>query len=403
MGWALLEFIVQVNLKAQEIDEHDWQGVQINAMEWLLAEGSIAVKGVQRNVADLLVGPGGPAFTPGQRSWIEQLRRQPLRLYDITEVLPGVGMRLCDALDTEEAPVMVYEKSGSKHAQVGNLIGVRIMDVDGHHEISGSAYPFSLLMNASLLAELHAVVEDAAVRGEKLSHRLSAIIRRCWIAQYVRPLPLPTVIDSHSGDPILLITDHYRVKHWDDLAAALETQSDIEGDRASGWARHFACADGLTRQSVSINLGKSEDRIEVFYKTQNYADRGRPWFEALAGKSVEFAGRVLSDPRSAMKNPPTGNPGSSATTVPNLPPEVLADAVEQVLRRTYANWSDEPIPALGGKTPRQAIATATGRERVRGLLRSYDAGEKDQAAQQGRREISYAFLWEALGLDRAAE
>lgn len=389
--------------RLHELDEHDWEGVQINAMEWLLAEGSIAFKGAQRNVADLLLGPGGPAFTPGQRTWIEQLRCQPLRLYDITEVLPGVGMRLCDALDTEAAPVMVYEKSGSEHAQVGNLIGVRIMDVDGHHEISGSAYPFSRLMNASLLAELHAVVDGAAVQGERLPHGLSAIIRRRWIAQYARPLPLPTVIDSHSGDPILLITDHYRVNNWDDLAAALETQSDIEGDRISGWARLFDCADGQTRQSVSINLGKSEDRIELFYKTQNYADQGRPWFEALAGKSVEFAGRVLSDPRSAMKNLPTGKPGSSATTVPNLPPEALAEAVEKALRRSYANWSDEPIPALGGKTPRQAIATATGRERVRGLLRSYEAGEKVQAAQQGRREISYAFLWEALGLDRAAE
>lgn len=392
----------QEQAKLQELDEHDWGGVQINAMEWLLAEGSIAVKGAQRNVADLLLGPGGPAFTPGQRAWIEQLRRQPLRLYDISEVLPGVGMRLCDALDTEAAPMMVYEKSGSEHAQVGTLIGVRIMEFDGHHEISGAAYPFSRLMNASLLAELHAVVEDAAVQGEELSLMLSAIIRRRWIAQYARPLPLPTVIDSHSGDPILLITDYYRVKNWDDLAAALKTQSDIEGDRACGWARHFDCADGLTRQSVSINLGKSEDRIELFYKTQNYADQGRPWFEALAGYSVEFAGRVLSDPRSAMKKPPTGKPGSSATTVPNLPPEALAEAVEQVLRRTYANWSDEPIPALGGKTPRQALATAAGRERVRGLLRSYEDGEKVQAAQQGRREISYAFLWEALGLDRAA-
>jgi hypothetical protein len=389
--------------RLQELDEYDLEGVQINAMEWLLAEGSIAVKGAQRNVAELLLGPGGPAFTPHQRSWIEQLRRRPLRLYDITEVLPGAGMRLCDALDTAAAPVMVYEKSGSEHARVGNLIGVRIMEADGHHEISGAAYPFSRLMNASLLAQLHAVVEDAAVQGEELPHRLSAIIRRCWIAQHARPLPLPALIDSHSGDPVLLIADHYRVRNWDDLAAALTTRSDIEGDRASGWARLFDCADGQTRQSVSINLGKSEDRIELFYKTQNYADQGRPWFEALAGKSVEFAGRVLADPRSATKNPPTGKPGSFATTVPNLPAEALAEAVEQVLRRTYANWSDEPIPALGGNTPRQALATASGRERVRGLLRSYEAGEKDQAEQQGRREISYAFLWEALGLDRTAE
>lgn len=62
----------------QKLDDEDWQGMQINAMEWLLAESSIAVKGVQRNVAELLLGPGGPPFAPGQRFWIEQLHRQPL-------------------------------------------------------------------------------------------------------------------------------------------------------------------------------------------------------------------------------------------------------------------------------------------------------------------------------------
>ena len=53
---------------------------------------------------------------------------------------------------------------------------------------------------------------------------------------------------------------------------------------------------------------------------------------------------------------------------------------------------------LDNKTPRQAIQTATGRERVKGLLRSYEASESRQAAEQGRREISYQFLWDALGI-----
>lgn len=386
----------------QQLDGDDWRGVHINAMEWLLAEGSIAVKGVQRDVTDLLLSSGGPAFLPAQRRWIEQLRRQPLRLYDITEVLPGVGMRLCDALDTEAAPVMVHEKSGSADARIGNQIGVRIMEVAGHHEMSGAAYPFSRFMNPSLMADLRAAAEDRVTHGNHLPQVLSAIIRRHWIAQYVRPLPLPTVIDSHSGDPILLITDHYRVMNWDVLAAALEALPDIQGERASGWARLLAYADGQTRQSVSINPGKSADRIEVFYKTQNYADQGRPWFEALAGVSVEFAGRVLSDPKGVMSNRSVGKGGPSVNATPDLPPEALAEIVEKVLRHSYANWSDEPIQALAGKTPRQAIKTPAGRERVLGLLRSYEAGEKEQAAQQGRREISYAFLWQAIGLDRSA-
>jgi len=385
-----------------KLGDDDWQGVQINAMEWLLSEGSIAVKGVQRNVAGMLLGPGGPAFTPAQRSWIVQLGRRPLRLYDITEVLSGIGMRLCDALDTEAAPLMVQERSGSGYARVGNLIGVRIMEVGSHHEISGAAYPFSRLMNASLLGELRAAVAGSAAHGDDLPRSLSAIIRRNWIAQYARPLPLPTVTDSISGDPVLLITDHYRVANWDALAAALGAESDVEGDRAAGWARRFECADGLRRHSVSINPGKSADRIEVFYRTQNYADQGRAWFDKLAGASVAFVGRVLSDPKGIMSKVSAGAvPPTSAD--PGLPPEALAEIVEKVLLRTYANWSDEPIQALGGKTPRQAIATPAGRERVKGLLRTYETGETEQAARQERRVISYDFLWQALGLDRSAE
>ena len=78
----------------------------------------------------------------------------------------------------------------------------------------------------------------------------------------------------------------------------------------------------------------------------------------------------------------------------------LGDFIETALKRHYADWPDEPIPALDGRTPRQAIQNLPGMERVKGLLRSYEDGEVQQAAQQGRREVSYQFLWDALGLKR---
>ena len=83
-----------------------------------------------------------------------------------------------------------------------------------------------------------------------------------------------------------------------------------------------------------------------------------------------------------------------------LDAETLAAAIETVIKRHYANWADEPIPALQGLTPCQAMQSASGTERVKGLLRSYEDDEARQAAQQGRRAISYQFLWDALGLRR---
>lgn len=80
----------------------------------------------------------------------------------------------------------------------------------------------------------------------------------------------------------------------------------------------------------------------MFCRTKRLADEGRAWFEALAR------------------------------------------ALEQFIRRHYAHWCDETIPALGGLTPRQAIVTPAGLERVKGLLRAYEDGEERQSPTQGR-------------------
>jgi hypothetical protein len=90
----------------------------------------------------------------------------------------------------------------------------------------------------------------------------------------------------------------------------------------------------------------------------------------------------------------------AASAAPTLDAETLTQMVTEVIHRSYANWADEAIPALDGKTPRQAVQTSAGRERVKGLLRSYEVSEAAQAGQQGRTAVSYDFLWQALELAR---
>ncbi len=92
-------------------------------------------------------------------------------------------------------------------------------------------------------------------------------------------------------------------------------------------------------------------------------------------------------------------PMAQDQTLPaGLDAETMAGVIETFIHRNYAKWADEPIPVLGGQTPRQAMHSAAGLERVKGLLRSYQEGEVEQAAHHGRRVISYQFLWDALGL-----
>ncbi len=58
-----------------------------------------------------------------------------------------------------------------------------------------------------------------------------------------------------------------------------------------------------------------------------------------------------------------------------LPPEVQQRLVRDLKERHYADWPDQPLPALGGKTPRDAARTRRGRAQVDLLLRQFEHSE----------------------------
>jgi hypothetical protein len=233
---------------------------------------------------------------------------------------------------------------------------------------------------------------------------LELAIARDWLDQWFAPAPLPQIQDASTGDPLLLVTDHYRVLDAAALAASLASQPDVSGDAQQGWHRLVEGADGAQRSLSTINPGRSTGRVELFHRTQQLADDGRAWFEGVAGAAVQHLTREITDPAGHLARAgggeAVGTPRPSSASTPDLPPEVIAQAIEQVILRDYANWADETIPALGGRTPRQAVTTPAGLERVKGLLREYEEGERLQSAAQGRPAVSFQFLWDALGISR---
>ena len=69
----------------------------------------------------------------------------------------------------------------------------------------------------------------------------------------------------------------------------------------------------------------------------------------------------------------------------------------------YRNWHNEPIPALGNKTPKQAMRSKAGRRDVVQLLKSYETQDERRAEEEGRPSIDYGFLWEKVAISREKE
>ena len=402
----LSEVLTSEEIKAlDELDADTYTGVDINLTEWLLAQGSILVKGSLYNIVDHVLSEGGPMLNLEQRAWITQLSQQPLRLYDVTDVVPGSQATLCDAVDLQAPPIVVFERSGTRNLEPGMRLGCRVMTVQDHFELSGCAYPFSRMMGHAVTEVYVAYLEEFGKDRQKAKQKeLSLIILSQWLKQFVAPLPMPQMIDAYSGDLMLFITDHYLAHSWKTLTQRLENESDVEGNIADGWTRHLECTDGQIRPTVSIEPDTTSNQVAVFYKTQRYADQGRIWFDALAGDAVKFQTREIIDQASLASKQNLPNQGANAALkkVNNaqnqISPQELTKVIEATMHRMYANWADEPIPMLENQTPRQAMTTPAGLERVKGLIRSYEASEQLSAKEQQREPVSYDFLWEALGL-----
>ncbi|HEY0878820.1 MAG TPA: antitoxin Xre/MbcA/ParS toxin-binding domain-containing protein [Zeimonas sp.] len=385
----------------EEVDEDLISMIVVNVNEWFLAEGEIEVGGQWRDVHEYALGSRGPALSAKQRAYIAQLAATPLKLYTVTQVRRGEGLTLVDALDPESAPVVVRERTGSETMVAGLLLGCRVVQIEDHFELSGALYPFSMLGASVAIEAVRTAMEVDDLHPEDRAYEVGLAIMREWLRQLFDPVGMPGLVDASTGDPLLFVIDHYRIIDDAALVDALDSSAELQGDD-DGWVRAVEADDGMMRPSATIERGKSADRLTVFYRTQRLADEGRAWFEALASASVEFLTREISDPGALVERARaagTAPPAPQTAADLGMSPEALSQAIEQALRNSYANWADEPIPALHGQSPREAMRTPGGLERVKGLLRSYEAGEAQSAAQAGRSAISFHFLWDELGIE----
>jgi hypothetical protein len=99
------------------------------------------------------------------------------------------------------------------------------------------------------------------------------------------------------------------------------------------------------------------------------ADELRRRIEEACAGLVRRRAREHSDPLALAERSLPSQPETE------LPREEQQRLVQDLKERHYADWPDQRLPALGGKTPREAARTRRGRAQVDLLLRQFEHSE----------------------------
>jgi hypothetical protein len=382
----------------QELPEDVFQAFQINALEWMLAEGETEPsEGEEPHRFLELVLEGAAELTPSERRYLELLGIRFLDLYEVVESEPGKGLWILSKTDSSSTKVFVRELTASRELRSGDVFASRVVPLDPP-VLSGAMYAFPRDHYLRLRAAILGGPRDDAGRIE--GQWISDCVIESWLGLLLGPPPVVT--DAATGEPIALTTVGYRVEGWARLVEALSREPGVELDAEAETLEWIdADAPGIRRTKWLVRRS-GEDRVELDARTAALADEGEERLAELAPGLLTRLGRESVDPRRLWKERHREAPGGfEDDPLQGLSAEEKAGLVAQVYRQIHARWADEPIPLLEHRTPREAIRDEAGLRDVVELLRSYEMGERDRAEREGRSPVDFLFLWESLGLDRS--
>lgn len=338
-----------------------------------------------------------------ERSWLDAQRAAWLTIWEVTSVEPGVQLGLRDLLSGETR--VVRERTASTTLVLRDAVLGRVVDFEGRSLLCG-------LHPRALPPFDAAVVVDRArtrLRRKRLvpverlrAQAIGRFLIRCWeesVEDLEAEAAVPPVLHNTDGDLLLATTDHFTIAPGQEPAVAacladlpgVERSAPGEGPPAYVFLRkgnpmHASWDNTVVGRAV---LDGSALRLET--NSRERADALRAQVESACGDRIRHRAREHADPLSERAAPARPAP----TTAP-LPPEEADEMIRAFKERHYAHWADEPLPALGGETPRQAVRTAEGRAAVDVLLKDMENRE-----QRAARNVAFDFgpIRRALRLD----
>lgn len=355
----------------------DPQGSMQLLVPWAVFHAEVGGKPL---VTRFLAREGRSLPTP-VRLYLEAEQRAWLSVWEVRAVAPGV-LRLQDLLSGEERTVR--ELRGSKLLVNRDAILGRVVTHGGVAVLSGS-HPRALppLAAAEVVRRARGRLRrKSAIPVERLrDDAFTRYLINRWedeVAALDVMHDVPPVVHTSDGDPIVMTRDVFviaRGKRAAVEAGLARTEGALPPTGDVGLPQFsFVNPDRppLRRGQAQIIIGIA--RIEAGHlivetDSTTRGDALRRRIEATCRRWITFRDREQTDLRTALATAP-----EPAIEEADLPPELLA-AMREMKAAHYASWVDEPIPALGGRTPLQASRTAAGRAQVELLLRDLENHE----------------------------
>jgi hypothetical protein len=391
----------------------------------------------ESNIATDYLKRRGWKETAINRAYIEALRGSVMSLYEISDVRPGESFLARDLVRGGE-PVRVIERTATKTLVAWDVIATRIVTVRGKVQLTsavlavdrGLAEEMLGILNRTkdrLRRETADVLKGAApalrdqfdaelADQDQLLRTAASTITTLWLNDAIRSaLAPPPALANTDGDPLEFMTLHYRIAPAASAADIVTALSGVPDLRAEDDGAHWTlfapkapsprsrtrkgAPDPDTGRTIHASLSLERGVLKVLVNSEARAARVRDLlYPALADVVREPLVERVTPEQAMVQAGATGASISPSLMPEGVDPTDLRAAIHEVLDRQYRKTLGEPVPMLNGKTPRQAVRSAKGRQAVANWLKSLEQTSARCSVDDPMRDYDFSWMWKELGV-----
>ena len=341
-------------------------------------------------------------FAAGQGHELPLRDREILRAWlasypaicEVERVEPEVGVHVRNVFTDERH--FVHDVMGSRSFKRADWTLCRLEVLDGETGFASDSISVPPAVRKRVIEHIEQEASAAQITPAEYVRGMGNLLRR-KIHELSEAWLQGLTIVNREGDLVEESCAEYLILDEAKLTAQLRSLPQLEemppqaGELSFLWSEHVAG----TGQARFGSLRVAGDRLRLFTESQTRLQLGRGLLEANARPYLRhLEDRVVS--QAEMKENIRRRPASERRDDPPPSPEEQ-EILRAVKEEHYRTWPDHPLPALGGRTPRQAMKSKTGRQALIRLIRDM---ETDELGRGHDPAYDFNILRENLGLER---
>lgn len=345
-------------------------------------------------------------LTAGERAYLTAMRRSSMRLYEVTDTVPGTSITLRDLV--EGGTVTVNERSASRQIARHSCLAARVLPRGhtGGPEMDLGVLPIVDLIRDSVIRAVEKRRdylrrnEDPNASLDELYEEMPPLFHQAWLSSIFDPA-IPKLRNT-DGETMMFTRVSFHVDDADAVGRALDAARDrgIETKRDRVWS--WSGANHKGKPTILGTMILEEELLTLEANSVERGARGRELIEAVASELVRHRATVHEDARRQIAERLTasalGREDSPDAADPSrLDPDVAEALVAAHYATHYRAWIDEAVPALEGRTPREASTIPALRPKLEDLIHGLE-GMYERALKDGQPAYDPSWMWAELEL-----